>query len=420
MKKSKSLRVLHTSDWHLGKTLHEKNRDEEYDKFLSWLLETIEAEQIDVLLVAGDIFDTSNASYAAQCKYYDFCHRLSGTCCRHTIITSGNHDSASFIDVPSNLLQHLNVHVIGQARFGVGKSGCASDEVIILKDNEGRDELIVAAVPFLSDGDIRLSEAGEDIETREEKMRRGLALHYGMVAEEAERLRSGRDIPVVAMGHLYVTGGRTVEGDGVRMTYVGSLGGVGSTIFSPTFDYVALGHLHVPQNVGGNDYIRYSGSPIPMGFGEAGQQKSVCVVSFDGRIPCLSQINVPCFQKLVRIIGNKTDIKNQIHALMNTEETVYVSVTYTGEDYIDNLAGFVDDIIGESEFVKCMYTQNHAVYHQTEADDVNRIKINLAELTEENIFSQLLDYKCSGLSPEDRQILMDTFNELLIQVKENS
>ncbi|MBO5754143.1 MAG: exonuclease subunit SbcD [Proteobacteria bacterium] len=417
---SKSVRILHTSDWHLGRTLHEKSRDEEYDKFLCWLLETIERERIDVLLVAGDIFDTSHAPHAAQQKYYDFCHLLMSTCCRHAVITSGNHDSAAFIDVPGNLLRNLNVHVVGQARFGVNKAGNASDEVIVLKDDKGSDILIVAAVPFLSDGDIRLAEAGEDTETREEKMRRGMALHYGMVAEEAERVRAGRDIPVVAMGHLYVTGGRMLDDDGVRTTYVGSLGGVGASIFSPAFDYVALGHLHVPQCVGGNERIRYSGSPIPMGFGEAGQQKSVCMVTFKGRESSLTLVDVPCFQKLARVVGNKAEIKAQLTELMDENEVVYVSVTYTGSNAVENVAAFVHEIIGESDIVRCLYTQNQAVRAQEEASGCSKEHMTLAEFTEENIFSRLLDYKCRESSPEERQMLTEAFTELLIRVKESS
>src|SRR5690606_9614149 len=90
----------------------------------------------------------------------------------------------------------------------------------------------------------------------------------------------GVDIPVVAMGHLFTAGGKTVEGDGVRELYVGSLAHVAVSIFPDDLDYVALGHLHVPQKVGDSDSVRYSGSPLPMGFGEAGQQKSVVIVEF--------------------------------------------------------------------------------------------------------------------------------------------
>ena len=108
----KPLRILHTSDWHLGCDLYEHPRDDEFDAFLEWIIKTIEEQNIDVLLIAGDIFDTSNPPYAVQQRYYDFCVKLSHTCCRHAVITSGNHDSATFIDVPAQLLKNINIYVV--------------------------------------------------------------------------------------------------------------------------------------------------------------------------------------------------------------------------------------------------------------------------------------------------------------------
>ena len=412
------LRILHTSDWHLGRMLHDRSRDDEFDAFLAWLLATIEEHRIDVLLVAGDVFDTSNASHGAQQKYYDFCVKLNRTCCRHAVVTSGNHDSTSFIDVPGNLLRSLRIHAVGQARFGVHRDGCPADEVIVLKDTDGNDELIVAAVPFLSDGDIRISEAGEDNATREEKMRAGMALHYALVADEAERIRAGRNIPVVAMGHMFVTGGKLIEDGSERQTYVGTLGGVSESIFSPKFDYVALGHLHVPQIVGNHNHIRYSGSPIAMGFGEAGQQKSVCLIEFDGKKTQISQIDVPCFHKMARVQGDKDEIRTQLQTLMAEREEVYVAVTYTGRDYFDNIKGYVNEILGESSHVLCLWTQDKAITNDKVSQTKHVEKLKLSDITEQSVFQKLMETKCPDQSDEEKQALMATFLELLVQVKE--
>ncbi len=157
------------------------------------------------------------------------------------------------------------------------------DEVLVLCDKQGAPELIVCAVPHLRDRDIRAVEAGESIEDKQRKLIEGIRNHYAAVAAFAEQQRTalGADIPLVAMGHLFTAGGQTVDGDGVRDLYIGSLAHVTAEIFPENFNYLALGHLHVPQKVNGSEIMRYSGSPLPMGFGEAKQQKSVCMVEFD-------------------------------------------------------------------------------------------------------------------------------------------
>ena len=414
MKPCNRIRIFHTSDWHLGRTLHERNRDDEFDAFLKWLLSVIEAERIDVLLISGDIFDTSTPPYSAQHKYYQFCERLSRTCCRHAVITSGNHDSTQFIDVPSDLLRRFNVNVIGRSRFGKAMpDGDPSDEIVTLKDAEGNDELIIAAVPFLTEGDLRDAEAGESDATKEQKAREGVARHYSRVAEAAEKIRADRDIPVVAMGHLYVAGGKLQEDDGVRTTYIGTLGGVDVSVFPKTFDYVALGHLHVPQAVAGMENIRYSGSPLPMGFGESGQEKSLCRVIFEGRKPEISLCAIPQFHKLARISGKLSEIKEKIEQLMNEGEDCYISVTYTGSDYVDSLVGYINEIIGESKLIHCLHTQNLSAIRGLDRTASFSSGYTLSDLNEISVFEKFLDANCAGQSPEEQQILLDTYKELI-------
>lgn len=410
------VRILHTSDWHLGRTLREKVRDDEFDEFLKWLLNTIESEKIDVLLVAGDIFDTPNPTYSVQQKYYDFCTKLSQTCCRHAVITSGNHDSSVFIDVPGEILSHLNIHVVGRPRFGVGKRGNPADEVIVLKDESGNDILIVVAVPFLSDGDVRFSTGGEDTATKEQKVIAGVTEHYRLAEEVAEKLRAGRDIPVVVMGHLYVMGGKVLEDASERVTYVGTIGGINASIFGDIPDYIALGHLHIPQCVGGCDFIRYSGSPLVMGFGEAGQQKSVCIVEFNGRKRQITTYPVPSFRKIARISGDKKTIQTEIERLIQEGEEVYVSVTYTGHEYIDNVMSLVQDIIGDSSIIRCLDSQNKQIIECNEKTEISNIqRMTLDDLSEHAVFERLLDKM--NVDSKNRESLTDTFNELLIMVQ---
>ena len=223
------MRVLHTSDWHLGRTLYGRKRHEEFEVFLGWLAETIRQNEIDILLVAGDVFDTGTPGTRAQELYYRFLCRVAASSCRHVVVVAGNHDSPSFLDAPKELLKALNVHVAGSA------APRPEDEVLVLRNEQDNPELIICAVPYLRDRDIRTAEAGESPEDKDRKLVEGIRTHYAAVAASAEKKRGelGADIPIVAMGHLFAAGGRIVEGDGVRDLYVGSLAQVGADVFPP-------------------------------------------------------------------------------------------------------------------------------------------------------------------------------------------
>ena len=283
------LTLLHTSDWHLGRRLYGKPRYDEFKQFLDWQLQTLREQKVDVLLIAGDIFDTTAPSNQAQNLYYDFLSQVCDTDCRHVIIVAGNHDSASFLEAPKQLLKAFNIHIIGSM------TDTPTDEVITLSDKAGQPELIVMAVPYLRDRDVRTVGHGERLDDKERKLAQGIKAHYAQIADIAIaqqaqlKAKYKRSIPIVATGHLFTVGGQTMEGDGVRDLYVGSLGSIGAEIFHPQIDYVALGHLHIPQAVGGQPHIRYAGSPIAMGFGESRQQKQVHLLRFDANPDLLSQ-----------------------------------------------------------------------------------------------------------------------------------
>jgi len=327
------MKVLHTSDWHIGRTLYGRKRYEEFEAFLTWLAETIQQNEIDALLVAGDVFDTSAPSNRAQELYYRFLCRVAASSCRHVIVVAGNHDSPSFLNAPKELLKALNVHVVGSP------TSSPEDEVLVLRNDQDAPELIVCAVPYLRDRDIRVAEAGESVEDKERKLIEGIRTHYAAVAALAEQKREelGVDIPIVGTGHLFTAGGQTVDGDGVRELYVGSLAHVTAGIFPACFNYLALGHLHVPQKVNGSEIIRYSGSPLPMGFGEAKQQKSVCQVEFHSTAASVQLIDVPVFQKLERVKGDWEGISNRILELTATGSPGWLEVIYDGIEVIGDL-----------------------------------------------------------------------------------
>ena len=252
------MRLLHTADWHLGARLIERDRLAEHAAFVDWLIETLRSEKIDALLVSGDVFDAANPPQDAVALYFDFLKRLADLKTVQAVITGGNHDSASHLNAPRELLKRFDVHVFGHA---------GETNVVDLGG------VVVAAVPFLRERDLRQATAGETITTVHEQVRAAIRAHYAAQLAACRALAQGR--PVIAMGHLTVLGATTSDSE--RDIHIGNLGAVGADLFEG-FDYTALGHLHRPQRVASLETIRYSGSPIPLSFSEAADKKSVVIL----------------------------------------------------------------------------------------------------------------------------------------------
>lgn len=382
----KPLTILHTSDWHLGRRLYGRLRYEEFELFLHWLQDTISAQQVDILIVAGDIFDTMTPSNKAQALYYEFLGKVSRSCCQHVVIVAGNHDSPTFLDAPSNVLKFLNVHVIGTACDNL------DDEVLVLDDDDNNPHCIIAAVPYLRDRDVRSSSAGESADSKDANVIAGICEHYDNVADIAKAKQADlnkthqRYIPIIATGHLFASGGKTTEDDGVRELYVGSLGKISADMFNDGFDYVALGHLHVPQRVGGRESIRYSGSPIAMGFGEAKQQKQVLLVQFGAAEHFnndISELNVAPDIITPYAINTAADIE-----VVKVQKTVDKLAEKTAKKVSSQELPFMDDLFGfdepleDEEVKKSTVVENTPIQpeqyksiRETSTDAVNSNKI---------------------------------------------
>jgi len=342
--------------------------------------------------------------------YYGFLCRAASLCCRHVVVVSGNHDSPSFLDAPKELLRALDVHVTG------GISGNPEDEVLVLRDGKGAPELIVCAVPYLRDRDIRSAEAGESIEDKERKLLDGIRDHYSSVAALAEEKRRvlGGSIPIVATGHLFAAGGRTVEGDGVRELYVGSLAHVNAGIFPPSFDYMALGHLHVPQKVNGSEIMRYSGSPLPLGFGEARQQKSVSVADFTGREASVRLVDVPVFQQLEQIRGDWDSISGRIFERASQGSRAWLEVVYEGNEILPDLRERLEEITGETG-MEVLRVKNTRIIDRVLAQAA--AEETLEDLEMDDVFLRCLDAR---EVPEDqRPELIAAYREAVLSVHED-
>ena len=404
------MKILHTSDWHIGKTLYGRKRYEEFEAFLSWLAETIQQEQIDALLVAGDVFDTNTPSNRAQELYYRFLCRVAASSCRHVVVIAGNHDSPTFLNAPKELLRALDVHVIGSATEN------HENEVLVLQNHDGSPELIVCAVPYLRDRDIRVAEVGESIDDKERKLIEGIQAHYFEVCELAEQKRKALavDIPIIAMGHLFTAGGQTIDGDGVRELYVGSLAHVTSGIFPECIDYLALGHLHIPQLVNGSEVMRYSGSPLSMGFGEAKQEKSICLVEFSGTQAQVALLKVPVFKRLERISGAWDKISARLLEISESQSDVWLEIVYEGEDVAGDLRERVEALSVGTQMEVLRIKNNRIIdrvlsrsHDQETLDDLN---VN-------DVFDRCLIMH--GISGDQRPELLRAYQETITSLYED-
>ncbi len=389
------MKLLHTSDWHIGHTLYAKKRYDEHEKFLSWLVETICRRDIDALIVAGDVFDTGAPGGAAQRLYYGFLTSLLGTCCKTVIIIAGNHDSPALIEAPAGVLEHLDIHT-------VGLPSAPQRHVIKLKDKDGNTAALCCAVPYLRKNEmVRLS---DDALTSDEMIALETARFYRETADEALRLKKEcGEVPIVATGHLFAAGALRTEGDGVRELYVGSLGQVAADIFPKAFDYIALGHIHGAQVVANQPHIRYCGSPLPMSFAETGREKYVIEAELDGSGLNIQPIAVPVFQTLHRISGSREQIMAQLAAIAG--EDVWIEVTYTDTTPCPFLSADVFNAV-KGGLAQVLSIRNAAAVSEMLSDAGNE---TLESLSVQEVFLRCLN--SAAFSDEERQALISCFDE---------
>lgn len=269
-----ALHLIHTSDWHLGHTLHDMDRAAEHAAFISWLTDTIDEEQADALLIAGDIFETANPPASAQRAWYGFLASLRERFPKLDVVAiGGNHDSATRLDAPHALLDGIGMHVIG----GLPRTETSAIDIdrmlVPLHDSDGNVAAWVAALPYLRSADLPRVEGEED------SMIAGVRALYKAVVDEAYK-RAGTEKAVVAMGHLYMTG-TDISVLSERKILGGNQHALPADIFDDRVAYAALGHLHLAQRVG-REHVRYSGSPIPLSMAERNYPHQVLAVDLEG------------------------------------------------------------------------------------------------------------------------------------------
>lgn len=397
-------RILHTSDWHLGRSLYSQRRHDEFQNFLEYLADLIREKDIDLLLISGDIFDSSTPSNLSQEMYYQFLSRITSQKSLQVVIIAGNHDSPSLLQAPKGLLKSLKIHVVGAI------SDNLEDEIITITDKDGEARAIVCAVPYLRERDIRRARAGISFEEAERELTEGIVCHYHEIVSLAEKRRDvlGLDLPILGMGHLYTRGGQVIDGDELRPLYVGSLAHVQPEEIFTGFDYLALGHIHSAQAVGDHEFSRYSGSPIPMTFRESDQNKSLCIVEFDGSKPSLELIDLPVFQELLRISGDYEYIIERISNLIAEGSSAWLEVEYTGESFIGDLAQTLETIVRDTDMrILCLKNSSLPdIVIEAEYEGEQ-----LSELSPSDIFERLMAEK--HMPVEEKDELRSAYNEIL-------
>lgn len=306
------MRILHTSDWHLGQSLHQYDRTYEHERFLEWLLDTLVSESVDVLVIAGDVFDNSNPSAIAQSLLYRFLTEARSRVAHLNIVMiAGNHDSPGRLEAPSPFLSMFDAHVVGQVIRS--DEGFSLERLVLpLKAKDGRIGAWCVAMPFLRPSDV------PRIEDATEPYAEGIEALYRQAIEHAKAKREAGQA-LIALGHCHLTGGKASE-DSERRIVIGGAEALSAEMFDDSVTYVALGHLHLSQEIGGDSTRRYSGSPLPLSFSEIDYPHQVVIVDFDGEVlSCISEHKVPRSVELLRVPSKPATLEVVLAALSDLD-----------------------------------------------------------------------------------------------------
>lgn len=297
------MKILHTADWHIGKILHKQSLEQDFQKFTDWLIQYVVTESVDVVLISGDVFDYANPSFADIRKYYKILNDLYQNNVK-VIITGGNHDSPALLNGPKSLFQNMQVSVYGSLSEDI-------EEHIVPLTNNGKTEVVILAVPFLREKDLRKSRSLLETSEKDEQMKAVQTIYDQLVL--LAKNKYGEQVPIIAMGHIHLYGSSTSDSE--REIHIGNLQGFPSTIFNESIDYVALGHIHKPQAIKGNPIIRYSGSPVFLDFSERDYEKQVILVTTTNNKLDILPVKIPVFRKMSKISGKGTEIMEKLHTL---------------------------------------------------------------------------------------------------------
>ncbi|HEA31182.1 MAG TPA: exonuclease subunit SbcD [Leeuwenhoekiella sp.] len=403
------MKILHTADWHLGKKLHKHDLYEDFDLFVNWLHDLIKQKKISLLLVSGDVFDLANPSSGARQQYYRTLMKLRDLDCT-VIITGGNHDSPDMLNAPRELLKALDVHVLGGLPADLGEC------LIPIYSKQGELELIVAALPYLRDADLRKNTEASSYEDRLEQMRAGIKTTFDQAAQLSTELYP--KVPILAMAHLFTAGIETSASE--RDIQIGNQAAFSASQFGDHFKYIALGHIHKPQRVNAQVPTYYSGSPLPLSFSERSDDKRVLLLD-TAHSWTPESIAVPSFRKLLKISGPLERLREKLDALQlhNGLDTLIEielkEAQYDAAKIID-----LDDLV--TGFIKPGYeiVKHRATFtkQQRNASQLYAEDTQLEDLEPKDVFQKRMDQH--EYDPETEQEIISAFDELLEIAKQEN
>jgi exonuclease SbcD len=371
---------------------------------------------VDAVLIAGDVFDTGAPPSYARGLYSQLVVRLHAAGVA-LLLLGGNHDSVATLGESSDMLARLNATVVAAVAD-------PADQLVVLPLRGGKGEAgcIVCAVPFIRPRDVLLSQAGQSAEEKQQSLQAAIQAYYQSVyaaalVRQAELTSElGHSVPLIATGHLTTVGASSNES--VREIYVGSLEAFPTAAFPPV-DYVALGHIHKPQNVGGLAHIRYCGSPIPLGFDEARQQKEVLLVDMgaDG-LRAVTALAVPRFQALVSVSGNLLELATAIGAAAaegTHEKPVWLEVTVAEDDYLADLPARIEAL---TQGLSVEVLRVRRLRANTAASLAGELSETLDELSPHDVFARRLALE--ELTPELQQALNQRYRAVVTSLTEDA
>ncbi len=404
------MRILHTSDWHLGKQLHNNAMLPEQENALHFLVNVIKEQKPDALLVSGDIFHTTNPSNDAMKLFNDFLIKIYKTTdCNNIIITAGNHDSAQRIEITKKTYKILNIHLIGD-------SNDIDEQIIEVKDKQDKIIGVVAAVPYLH---IRnMNAVPIDGEFRDHKIthiKKSILHHLDVIANKCDELYPNISNKVL-MAHLFAKGSQTRENQ--NNIYLHDLENITADQFPKTFKYVALGHIHIPQIIGQQEHIRYSGSLIQLHISARKEKKIILIVDMnDGKIDDIAPIDMPVFREMHAFKGTLNELTTFISTLKDDNElTTWLTIELTEFHNFDFIQSHIKRLIDHKniQVSKLGYSSEiKSIRKEFEMDDDSILLVN-KDIHE--IFGEICKNK--GHSVEDTKRLKSTFDELLTLVDE--
>jgi exonuclease SbcD len=395
------MKILHTADWHIGKQLYKRELNEEMNLYFNYLIEIIENELIDVLIVSGDIFDTSTPSNSAKKTYFNVLKRLFETKTK-VIITAGNHDSILNLEAPKELLEIFDITVVGSydnvRPIDLGKVG--------------EMNVVLAPIPFLHDRDLRTGVEGLSEADRLEAYRNGILERFTYWSSQIDT-----DYPnsyKIAMGHLYIQGASISDSE--RDIQIGNAAGVSVTSLEGLFDYVALGHIHRPQRL--SETIRYSGSPVALSFSEKNDTKKMIIVEVGEHETKIFDIPIPSYRKMVKITGTLADTITILNEFQNDSmlkawaDLDIIEATRDASKQIE-----MNDFVSQfsSDQIEIIKPRMSFLDAQRELSHLFDSSVMIEDLLPMEVFKKMIE--SHTYTPKDEKLLISAFTQLLEEVE---